>query len=439
VRITAGIGSLLVAGLLAACAGGADGTAEQASDDVHTSHAAHAAQPAAVPSAATGAGASAEPGSPAEAALKLESLVGQHSILAADMMRARIRSDDDLAQAANAALGKNTTAMGDLLEPVIGAEGVKQFEPLWSQHISLLFNYARGLGTKDTKVQKDSRAELISYEETLAKFFVAGSKGRLDKKAALTAVREHVDHLLDGADAYAKGDREESVQLYRDSYAHSFGLGEALARALLPASVGKQLDKPANRLRAALTRLLGEHVALVVATMRATVADTADQPSLADAVNANTQDLAGAIDALFGAAAAKGFQDQWADHCDELMAYAAGVADKDPTAREAARKDLQRFEQTFATFLDDATEHRLGQPALAQAYVMHDRMLTAQIDSYGAKDYTQAHDLGYQTYDEMFTVSGQLSDAIGSTVAKKLPTGGSATGGGGMAGHVSNH
>jgi hypothetical protein len=170
--------------------------------------------------------------------------------------------------------------------------------------------------------------------------------------------------------------------------------------------------------------------------MRATVADTADQPSLAAAVNGNTQDLAGAVDALFGAAAATGFQEHWADHVDELMAYAAAVARKDAPARERARRDLQGFEQTFATFLDDATGHRLGQPALAQAFVMHDRMLLAQIDAYGAGDYPEAHELGHQAYDEMFTVSGQLATAIGSTVAERLPTGGSATGGGGTAAHL---
>jgi hypothetical protein len=429
VRLTAGVGTLLLASLLAACGGG-DAERADAPRNAHTAHLA-AATPS--PSAST---TRTPPAGPADAALRLEALVGEHSILAAEMMRARIRTDDDLTQAADAALGKNTQDLGAVLQPVIGADGVEQFQPLWSQHVSILFNYARGLATKDAAVTKDARQQLLRYEERLAQFFVAGSQGRLDRATAIAAVRMHVDLLLDGADAYAKGDRETSVRLYRESYAHSFGLGEALARALLPASVGTQLDEPGMRLRAALTKLLGEHVALVVATMRATVADTADQPSLAEAVNGNTQDLAGAIDALFGAAAAKGFQERWADHVDELMAYARAVAKQDTAGQDRARRNLQRFEQTFATFLDGATEHRLGQPALAQAFVMHDRMLLAQIDAYGAKDYAQAHELSYQTSDEMFTVSAQLATAIGSTVAERLPKGGSATGGGGMAGQL---
>ena len=60
-----------------------------------------------------GAAPVAAPLPPADLALRLESLLGQHSMLAADMMRGRIRGNDDFAQAANSALGKNTDAMTD--------------------------------------------------------------------------------------------------------------------------------------------------------------------------------------------------------------------------------------------------------------------------------------------------------------------------------------
>ena len=52
--------------------------------------------------------------SPAEQALRLQALLGQHSVLAADFMRGRIRGDENFAQAADAALGKNTDAMTNL-------------------------------------------------------------------------------------------------------------------------------------------------------------------------------------------------------------------------------------------------------------------------------------------------------------------------------------
>jgi hypothetical protein len=61
------------------------------------------------------------PASPAQLGLELQSLLGQHVVLAADMMRGRLRDDPDLAQAANGALGENTTDLGALVAAAFGA------------------------------------------------------------------------------------------------------------------------------------------------------------------------------------------------------------------------------------------------------------------------------------------------------------------------------
>ena len=373
--------------------------------------------------------------SAANAGLRLEALLGQHSILASDMMRARVRSDADLAQSANAALGQNTSAMGDLLEPVIGKSVRKQFDEMWGEHIQALFNYSRGLATHDNALREDERKELVEYEGDLAAFFSTQSHGRLSRATALAAVRMHVDHLLQGADAYAAKDYVSAARLYRLSYSHSFDLGATLAHALLPAGVAKTLDSPPLQLRSALTKLLGEHAALVIAAMRSAVGDRDDFRAMGSAVNANTVDLAAAMDSLFGSSTAQGFQTRWADHVDQLMAYTSATVAGDAASQERARGTLRSFEQSFASFLNTATQNRLGQPALAQTLVMHDRMLLAEIDAYAAKSFQQAQDLSYQTYEEMFTVSGQLATAIGATLAGRLPRGGSQTGGGAMA-HV---
>jgi hypothetical protein len=433
VRTTTGIGralggALLLASLLAACS---------SDSDPPPTEAAPSPSPSVSPSATPGVVPPLQPpATPAEAALRLEALVGQHSILAADMMRARIRADSDLAQSANAALGKNTQAMGAVLTPVLGADGVARFEEAWAEHIEELFEYARGLSTDDAALRDHAHEELVEYEADLAQFFVDASKGRLDRKAALDGVAAHVNHLVHGADAYAAGDRATAANLYREAYGHSFGLGDALARALLPPAVGTELDTPSLRLRSALTQLLGENVALVVGAMRSAVTDGADLPSLGAALDGNTQDLTAAVDALFGPTSARQFQSHWADHIDELLAYTRATATDDAAGQAAAQRALAGFEASFAGFWDDTTEHRLGRDELQQAFVLHDRMLLDQLDAYAAKDYAQAHDIGYRTYDTSFTVSGQLATAIGSTVARRLPTGGSQTGGGGTAGAV---
>lgn len=371
------------------------------------------------------------PASGTDAALQLEAQLGQHSILAADMMRARIQTAADLAQSANAALGQNTAAMAELLEPVIGAAAGAQFADAWAEHIQALFNYARGLATRDAQVKDEARDELLEHEEDLARFFAAQSRGRLDQAGALAAVRMHVDHLTDGADAYAARNYARAARLYRSSYANSFEIGATLARALLPADVGTALDSPAVTLRSSLTHLLGEHVALMMASVRSSVGDPDDFAAMAAAVNANTLELTAAFDSLFGSAAARRFQARWADHVDHLMAYTSATVRKDSAGQEEARQGMRDFDSSFAAFLNSATQNRLPESATVGMFQQYDRRLLAEIDAYVSNNHEQAQTLRQQIYGETFVVAQQLSNAIGATLGARLPRGGSQTGGGG--------
>ncbi len=388
-------------------------------------------------SSASGAPASAAgpapSGSPAELSLRLESLLGQHNVLAADMMRARLRGDPDLVQAANAALGKNTEAMGQLIGAMFGAAASKQFTPMWSQHITFLFNYARGLADHDNAVRDQAHSGINAYEHQLAAFFSGASQGRLPQSVADAAVKMHVDHLLQQADAYAAKDYQRAEDLYREGYAHTFGLGNALASTLLPPAVAAALKVPSWQLRSELARLLGEHVVLVIGASRAAVLNGADFDATARALDANTRDLAGAVDTLFGAKAASDFQRIWADHVDALMAYSAGVVARD-TARQAdAEQKLSGFEEQLSGFLAGATGNRVSSTALSDAFREHDEMLLRDVDAFAAKKYQEAHDSAYTMYQEMFDLAAKLSSAIGATVAARLPRGAAQTGRGGMA------
>jgi hypothetical protein len=422
--IVGAVGAAVLAALAIRWVSGWPPTAGAAS---HAGHAAavsdkHNALPAAAP---------AESG--AEFTLRLEALLGQHSILSAEMMRGRLRGDPDFAQAANAALGKNSQAMGELVDSRFGEPARNRFETLWAAHVGAFFTYARGLATDDDSVREQARSELRTFEADLAEFFVSASDGRLQRASVDAALRSHVDHLLDEADAYAARRYGRAGAVYRQGYSHAFGLGETLATGLLGPETAATLERPEWRLRTALGRLLGEHSALVVAAMRSGVAGMPDFTATGEAVNSNTRDLSGAVGTLFGAQAAKGFQSLWADHVDDLMAYTTAVAEENAAGRAKALADLEGFERGFAGFLDSATEGRLGQAALAEAFLMHDRMLIHQVDEFAAKQYQDAHDLAYSTYQQMFDLAGQLSEAIGATVASRLPQGGAQTGGGGMA------
>jgi hypothetical protein len=433
-RCIGGLCALVIAGVLTACSGaGSTAGHPNSPASAGASPGSSASSAAEQMPSETPSGAAASSASPTDTALRLQALLGEHSILASEMMRARIRADAGLADAANSALSTNAAAMSALLTPILPASAREQFATAWGEHIQALFNYARGLSVGDATVRSTARTDLVKYDGQLAEFFVAHSQGRLSRTAALDAVRMHIDQLLAGADAYAAKNYTASANQYRLSYSHTFDLGAVLARSFLPAKAAADLGSPTAQLRSALTKLLGEHVALVIAAMRSTVSDPAGLAALGAAVNANTADLTGAIDSLFGATAAKGFQALWADHVDQLMAYARATAQHDSAGQERARFALRSFEQSFAGYLNGATQSRLGRPALAQAFVMHDRELLAEIDAYAAKSFSQAQDLSDQTYQDMFMVSGQLAGAIGATLAGRLPRGGSQTGGGGMA------
>jgi hypothetical protein len=444
VRLVApGLAAAVVAGAgLAACSRGAAPATAQVAGAASSPAAAASPSPSHDHSAGTTsgvatAGVSAASDAGPAAGCRLQALLAQHTVLAADMMRARVRRDPDFAQAAEAALTRNTQALSTLVGSLFGADAAAAFATKWSGHVTDLFDYAEARRAKDEAGLKRSREALVKAEEDLATFFAGASKGRLTEAAAVAGVKMHVDQLLAQADAYAAGDYTAAATAYSHGFEHAFELGGALARALLPAKDVAALGAPGWQLRVGMTQLLGEHVALVVAAMRAASGPTTtDFKAIGAALNRNTQGLSGAVGTLFGAPAAAKFQSLWADHVDALMTVTAGSARGDDAAQQEGRRRLRAFEPALANFLATATGSRISADALAHAYGQHDQMLLGEIDAYQAKDYTKAHDLGYQAYDEMFDVAGQLSHAIELTLGEKLPKGGSQTGGGGMAGVV---
>jgi Sortase domain len=372
--------------------------------------------------------------SPADSALRLEALLGQHAVLAADLMRGRLRNDEDFAQAANAAVGQNTDELAKLVGAVAGEQAAGQFRSLWADHVTALFNYSRGLATGDTAVRDEARTTLIRLETEIADFFSGASQGRLDREAARAAVRTHVEHLTQQADAYAAGDYTRANDSYRDGYRHTFEIGHTLATTLLPPDQVAQLDAPAWRLRSELTRLLGEHVGLALSALRAGATNSPDFPAAVQALNGNTTDVTAAVDSLFGEPAASQFMTLWADHLDQLGTYAADVGAKKENRRDAVQGALRDWQQRFASFIDSATGSRVAAPDLSAALLGLDDLLLGQVDAFGARDYPRAQDLANQTYPQVFGLARGLADAFGATVAARLPHGGAQTGGGGMAG-----
>lgn len=377
--------------------------------------------------------------SPGDLVIELEARLGQHSVLTADLMRSRIRGDDDFVQSANAALGKNTDAMSGVIGQMFGEATGKKFAPMWSQHIVALFGYAGALADQDPDKLAAARKELTEYEIDLGNFFADASQGRLSRKDADAAIRMHIEHLTGQADAYAKKDYATADTIYQESYQHTYNLGLTLADALLPQADLAALQKPMWRLRSQLGLLLTDHAVLIEDVTRAAVSNTPDFAAAGTQINKNSTDLINAISVLFGAAAAKQFGDLWGEHIDALVSYSTAVGTTDTAKQDAARTKLLSFEGDMSKLLSAAAGNSVPPSAMGAALRMHDTMLMQHADAYGKKDYTSAHNIGYDTYNHMIDLAQTLATAFGETVAAKLPKGGAQTGYGGEAGYVKRH
>jgi TolA-binding protein len=367
---------------------------------------------------------------------QVEQLLGQHAILTVRLTRARLRGDGDLAQSADEALSKNTADLGELIGTVYGAEAAEKFEQMWFGHVTYLFNYARGVADKDEAVKSQARRQLDDYTTDLSEFLETATKKAAPASVVAAGLRMHVDQLMQQVDAYGRGDYERAFALERESYAHMFPLSKTLAAAILTgggAALPVDFDSPARQLQSRLGMLLGEHAELAVDAMRSGISNSADFPAAGAALDGNTREITAMIESVFGATSAGSFQALWADHIDAFVTYTQALVADDAALEKTATERLKEFNVHFAAFLSTSTQGRLGTPALADAFVMHEDLLLRQINAYAERDYSTAHQLSFDAYEHMFALAAQAATAIGDTVTAQSPTGGPQTGGGGMA------
>lgn len=367
---------------------------------------------------------------------QLEQYLGQHAILTVRLTRARLRDDGDLAQTADAALSKNTQDMGALIEAAYGAAAAEEFEKVWFDHVTFLFDYARGVAENDAEVQAEAVEEINGYLEESSTFFAEATNNALPAPAVHHELQMHVDQLIQQTDAFAAGDYARAFELERQSYAHMFPLAKTLAAGIVTgtgATLPEDFDSPARQMQSQLGMALGEHAELAVDAMRSGLSGAPDFPAAAAALDSNTREITGVIESIFGAEGAAAFQTLWADHIDAFVTYTQALASGDQALEDTSRVRLEQFNADFAAFLATAVQDRLGAPGLADAFVQHEDFLLRQIDAYAARDYSTAHELSFDAYQHMFALAAQLATAIGDTVAARSPEGGMQTGQGGTA------
>lgn len=367
----------------------------------------------------------------------LEELFGQDVFVGIRVTRSRLRGDPDFTQAAVDALSRNSDDLTTLLGRVYGSARAKEFRRLWESQQEGLIAYARAASQHDQAAKAAARRQLDAFPGQVAQYLHDLTAGKVAASAISSRLKTHVDDLVHFTDAYAAGDYATAYRIERVDYERQFALGTVIAAGILRGRDGNlpaAFNTPLTRLRSTLGELLGEHMQLVVDAMGAALRGGPEFKADAAQVNADTEQLAGAIGVLFGPQSATRFESVWGDHVDALVSYSGAVAAEDEQGKAKALAQLRAFERHLSAFLSTGTDGRLTAPALSDVLHMHDRDLVEQIDAYARGDFKTAYSVTYQGYQHMFAVADTLSGAIGPTIAARLPKGGVQTGGGGMAG-----
>jgi hypothetical protein len=368
---------------------------------------------------------------------QLQMLLGQHSTLTIRLMRGQLRPAGDFADATAAALGRNTDELTAAVRGTYSAAGASRFRELWVTHISALTAYAAALQRNDGPAQRDAKAKLATYNRDYGKAIAELTGNELPAAAVTAGVQQHVDTLIAGADAYARGDWEQAYTLERDAFRHMFDTGKQFAGATVsrqPGELPAGFDDPPASLRSALGMLLGEHMELTVDATRAIVTSSPEEPAAVKALDANSRAIAQAFTGALGSTLSTRLVQLWADHVDAVVTFAEATRDKDAAAAERARADLRRFAGELGRLLRSVAKGKVDAEAAVKALDEHDEALLRQTTAFAAADYRTAHDISYSGYQHMFAIAGTLTSAVRGNLGGRLPVGGAATGYGPVAG-----
>ncbi|MCA1726628.1 MAG: hypothetical protein LC722_02935 [Actinobacteria bacterium] len=138
-----------------------------------------------------------------------------------------------------------------------------------------------------------------------------------------------------------------------------------------------------------LTDLLDSHVYMASIAVVTGLTNGLDSPAFAasaEALDTNSQDLAAAIESVYGADAGAQFLKLWRAHIGFFVQYTEGKATKDDAKAEEALTKLQNYKEDFAAFLESATGGKLPADAAAEALQMHVDSLIEAIDAAVAGD-----------------------------------------------------
>ena len=350
--------------------------------------------------------------------IALDRVLAEHAFLIIEAMLTAPDGGTEHEVAA-AVLGDNTEELVDLVSTAYGADAAIAFDEQWRNHIAFLLDYSRAVADGDTDARDLAATQLERYVEDFSAL-LASANPDLPPDVVEGLIAEHVQQLQQ-IGSLGQDDFADAYPGMRETYAHMFEVGDGLTLGIVgrfaDTFTGREVAfSPAIDLRITLDRLLGEHVYLAAIAMRARLGGSGNLPAAADALAANSSELADQIGAIYGDEAEPAFARLWNDHTGLYLDYVAGVAEGDTAAQDASLAGLRQYRSDFSAFLAGANP--LLEPAdLEDLLRVHTEHLIEQVTAYDEGDFAGA----YAILREAYAHSGELSAGLAGAIADQFP------------------
>ncbi|MGF2614846.1 copper amine oxidase [Rossellomorea vietnamensis] len=169
----------------------------------------------------------------AELRSTLNKLTAEHFALAAMSMQKGVKGAPDY-DIATWAEDMNTEEYTAAIQSIYGEEGAAQFKKLWtSDHINAQAELVAATVAGDEAAAEEARESLTMFTEEFGTFLSTATEGNLPEEAAVEALMTHEDQVLKTFDSYVAEDYETSMNTFREGYAFTFGIGQALGDAIV--------------------------------------------------------------------------------------------------------------------------------------------------------------------------------------------------------------
>lgn len=330
----------------------------------------------------------------------LTELLQEHVYLAALSTGAALGGRDAEFEANAAALnGESDSNTSDLVAAVTSAYGDEvgnAFEGLWrsDDHIPAVVRYTQAVAADDTAAADAAVADLLAYAETFGTTMNSVNEN-LPADAVAENVATHITTLKAVIDAQKAGDQAGVYSALREAFHHMSGTASVLAGAtvaMFPDDFDGDSNSAASELRAALTRLIPEHVFLAASATGAALGGRMPQfeavaASLNGDSDSNTSDLVDGITSVYGDEVGAAFDGLWRsdDHIPAVVRYTQAVAANDDAAAEAAVEDLLAYAAVFGETMNSVNAN-LPADAVTEGVTMHITTLKDVIDAQKAGD-----------------------------------------------------